>query len=150
MSDAKKYNVLVVDDEQPILDLIADVLDEAGLSVKVTDSPLEALRLAKLYSYDALVLDVYMPELPGMLLHAKLKFIDPELAKRTLFISGHFTREELRADLEKSASFLPKPFQPAGLVDKVRKLLPAKPRQLGSCLRCTVGYGQPKNEDLTP
>ena len=128
MSDSEKFHILVVDDEKPVLDLIAEILEESGLQVQTTDSPLEALRIVKLHKFDVMILDVYMPELPGMLLHAKLKFIDPELSKRTIFISGHFSREELRADMEKSAFFLPKPFQPDALVDTVRKVLPAKPR----------------------
>jgi DNA-binding NtrC family response regulator len=129
MSDSEKFHILVVDDEKPVLDLINDILEECGMLVKTTDSPLEAQRIVKLHKFDALVLDVYMPELPGMLLHAKLKFIDPELAKRTIFISGHFSREELRADMEKSAFFLPKPFQPDALEEIVRKVLPRKPRE---------------------
>ncbi len=129
MSGNDKFHVLLVDDERPVLDLMADILEEAGMRVKTTDSPLDVLRIVKLHKFDALVLDVYMPELPGMLLHAKLKLIDAELAKRTIFVSGHFSREELRADLEKSASFLAKPFQPDALLEAVRKVLPPKPRQ---------------------
>jgi DNA-binding NtrC family response regulator len=127
MSGSDKFHILVVDDEKPVLDLMADILEEAGMRVQTTDSPLEALRIIKLHKFDAMVLDVYMPDLPGMLLHAKLKLIDPDLAKRTIFVSGHFSREELRADLEKSAFFLPKPFHPSALLETVRKVLPPKP-----------------------
>jgi CheY-like chemotaxis protein len=126
---ASAFRVLVVDDEKPVLELMTDILEEADLRVQATDSPLEALRMVKLHMFDALVLDVYMPELPGMLLHAKLKFIDPELAKRTVFVSGQFSREELRNHLEKSAILLPKPFEPRTLVEAVRNILPDKPRK---------------------
>jgi CheY-like chemotaxis protein len=126
--DGRNFHVLVVDDEKPILDLVAEILAGEGWQVKAMVSPLDALRVIKLHKFDALILDVYMPELPGMLFHAKLKFLDPELARRTIFVSGHFNREELRHHLEKSTLFLSKPFEPASLVATLRKVFPDTPR----------------------
>lgn len=122
------FRVLVVDDEVPVLDLMADILRDAGLEVEAHTSPLDALRKVRVNRYDALVLDVYMPELPGMLFHAKVRVADAELAKRTVFVSGHFTRDELRRDLERSQVLLQKPFRPEELVEEVRKILPESPR----------------------
>jgi DNA-binding NtrC family response regulator len=124
----RDFQVLVVDDEKSILDLTTEILSGEGFKVKAMDSPLDALRAIKLHRFDALILDIYMPELPGLLFHAKLKFLDSELARRTIFISGHFNREELRDHIEKSALFLPKPFEPELLVAMLREVLPEKPR----------------------
>jgi CheY-like chemotaxis protein len=126
--DGRDFHVLVVDDEKPILDLVTEILNNEGWEVKATTSPLDALRIVKLHKFDALILDVYMPELPGMLFHAKLKFLDPDLARRTVFVSGHFNRDDLREHLEKSAQFLSKPFEPESLVSTLRKVLPDKVR----------------------
>lgn len=121
-----------MDDEKPILDLMTEVLGASGWKVEAFSSPLEALNRAKRNKFDALILDVYMPELPGMLFHAKLKIFDRELAGRTVFVSGHFSRDELRRDLEKSAILLPKPFSPSQLVELVGKLLPQSPRSVAA------------------
>ena len=122
------FQVLVVDDEKSILDLTSEILTAEGFKVKAMASPLDALRVIKLHRFDALILDVYMPELPGLLFHAKLKFLDSELARRTIFTSGHFNREELRDHIEKSSFFLPKPFDPDQLIEILRRVLPEKPR----------------------
>jgi CheY-like chemotaxis protein len=125
----REFQVLVVDDEQSILDLTTEVLSGEGYKVKAMASPLDALRAIKLHRFDALILDIYMPELPGLLFHAKLKFLDSELARRTIFTSGHFNREELREHIEKSTLFLPKPFVPELLVAMLREVLPEVPRR---------------------
>lgn len=131
-SGATAYRILVVDDEVTVLELMADILRDAGWSVDALVSPVDALRKAKTTRYDALVLDVYMPELPGMLFHAKLRLLDRELAERTVFVSGHFSREELKRDLERSQILLSKPFEPAELVALVGGVLPPSPRSAPS------------------
>ena len=125
-----QFRLLVVDDEDCILELVAEILGREGWTVETCSSPVKALRLARLGRYDALILDLYMPELPGMLFHAKLKVFDPELARRTLFVTGHFSREELKRDLVENAAVLMKPFKPALLVEFVSRALPAEPRRL--------------------
>jgi DNA-binding response OmpR family regulator len=126
--ERRDFNVLVVDDEKPILDLVSDIIEAEGWGVKAMCSPQDALRVVKLHKFDALLLDVYMPELPGLLFHAKLKFLDAELARRTIFMSGHFDRDDLRDHMEKSAQFLAKPFEPAAVVAALRKVIPDTPR----------------------
>ena len=122
------YQILVVDDEQAVLELMVEILETSGWTVEGHTSPVEALRRVKLKPFDALIVDLYMPGLPGMLLHAKLKVIDSELARRTMFVTGHFSREELRCDLEASATVLLKPFEPHELTQAVEQILPARPR----------------------
>lgn len=123
-----RFRLLVVDDERDVLDLMTDVLEMAGWEVTSCTSPLAAFERVKRNRFDALVLDVYMPELPGMLLHAKVKVLDRELAQRTVFVSGHFSRDELKKDLEKNAILLQKPFQPQDLVATIERVLPSSPR----------------------
>lgn len=126
------FRILVVDDEKVVLDLMADILREAGFAVDAFESPVDALEQVEKTGFDALVLDVYMPEMPGMLFHAKLKMLDGELAQRTVFTSGHFSRDELRRHVEERAVFLQKPFQPDELVETVSGVLPAAPRSVAA------------------
>jgi CheY-like chemotaxis protein len=131
--DPSDFRIIVVDDEKPVLELMADILEDRGWTVAPFESPLDALDRMKKGKYDALVLDLYMPDMPGMLLHAKLKVLDPELAKRTVFVTGHFSRDQLKRDLEESANLLMKPFMPQELVGAVSQILPEVPRQPPSC-----------------
>jgi FixJ family two-component response regulator len=91
------------------------MLEGAGWMVDGFSSGLEALQRVRRTRYDALVLDLYMPDIPGLLLHSKLKFIDRELWSRTVFVSGHFSTEDLRLSLEGTPRFVPKPFKSEAL-----------------------------------
>ena len=123
-----EFRILVVDDEISVLEVMAEMLETAGWSVEAMSNPLEAVGKVKRNRFDALVLDLYMPDLPGLLLHSKLKFIDRELWGRTIFVSGHFSSDELRRSLEGSPRFVPKPFKSEALIGTVGLALPEIPR----------------------
>jgi DNA-binding NtrC family response regulator len=127
---AAAFHLIVVDDEISVLDVMKETLEGAGWTVDAFSTPAAALRGIKRTRYDALVLDLYMPELPGLLLHSKLKFIDRELWQRTVFVSGHFSTEDLRRSMEGSARFVAKPFKPEALVEIVGQALPEVPRSV--------------------
>jgi len=132
---ANNFRILVVDDEIPVLEVIAEILEAAGWKVDAFSSPTEAIQRVKRTRYDALVLDLYMPELPGLLFHSKLKFIDRELWTRTVFVSGHFSTEDLRRSLEGTPRFVPKPFKSETLVGTVGMALPEVTRTVGEGVR---------------
>jgi CheY-like chemotaxis protein len=124
-----RYKILIVDDEKMVLEVVNEMISQEGHETTALSSPIEALQKAKRNKFDALVLDVYMPEMSGMLFHAKLKLFDPELAGRTVFISGYVSREELRQHLSHAPAFLEKPFKAKELVDALGRMLPPVPRQ---------------------
>ncbi len=127
---AKAYRILVVDDEVPVLDVMVEMLQGAGWTVDAQSSGVEAIQAIKRTRYDVLVLDLYMPDIPGLLVHSKVKFIDRELWSRTVFVSGHFSTDELRRSLEGTPRFVPKPFKSEALLETVGQALSAAPRSL--------------------
>ena len=127
--NANDFRILVVDDEIAVLEVMSEMLTTAGWSIEAVSNPVEAITKVKRNRYDALVLDLYMPDLPGLLLHSKIKFIDRELWTRTVFVSGHFSTEELRRSLEGSPRFVPKPFKSETLLGMVGLALPELPRR---------------------
>lgn len=132
---ANSFRILVVDDEVPVLEVMVEALQAAGWKVDAYSNPTEAIQRVKRTRYDALVLDLYMPEIPGLLFHSKLKFIDRELWTRTVFVSGHFSTEDLRRSLEGSPRFVPKPFKAETLVGTVGMALPEVSRTIGEGVR---------------
>jgi CheY-like chemotaxis protein len=138
-----EFHILVVDDEIPVLEVMAEMLEAAGWRVDALSNAAEALQRIKRTRYDALVLDLYMPELPGLLLHSKLKFIDRELWGRTVFVSGHFSTEDLRRSLEGSPRFVPKPFKSEALVGIVGLALPEVPRSISESVASSRPDGKP-------
>ena len=71
--------ILVVDDEQPLRDLLADVLELDGHRVIVAGNGREALAIARRDRPDLVVSDVMMPHLNGVRLCQQLK-ADPSTA----------------------------------------------------------------------
>ena len=128
----KDYRILVVDDEISVLEVMAEMLATAGWQVEALSNGIEALSRIKRTRYDALVLDLYMPDLPGLLLHSKLKFIDRELWTRTVFVSGHFSTDDLRRSLEGTPRFVAKPYKSEALVGVVGLALPEVPRSVSA------------------
>jgi DNA-binding response OmpR family regulator len=57
--------VLMVDDNQDITDLVSKFLNAKGFENVVTNDPLEGLELIKNEKYDAILLDIAMPEFCG-------------------------------------------------------------------------------------
>ena len=82
--------ILVVDDEQPIRDLLRDAITEAGWEVDTAADSAEALALVKDKLFDAVVLDFVLPDMNGVQLHSEIRRLDAELASRTLFISARW------------------------------------------------------------
>jgi CheY-like chemotaxis protein len=140
---ANDFRILVVDDEVPVLEVMAEMLEGAGWKVDAFSNPGEAIQRIKRTRYDALVLDLYMPEIPGLLFHSKLKFIDRELWSRTVFVSGHFSTDELRRSLEGTPRFVPKPFKSEALVGIVAMALPEVPRAISEGVASSPQDGTP-------
>jgi two-component system alkaline phosphatase synthesis response regulator PhoP len=62
----KRYRVMVVDDDSDILDLLEYNLEKEGYKVKTVDDSHDALRMAKKFSPDLIILDIMMPHPNGI------------------------------------------------------------------------------------
>ena len=57
--------VLLVDDEKDFLDIMAERMTARGMEVSTTDSAEDALKMVAAHSYDAVIMDLMMPEMDG-------------------------------------------------------------------------------------
>jgi CheY-like chemotaxis protein len=64
-ADASLPNVLVVDDERRIRDMLQRILTREGFGVRTANGPDEAVAALETTKFDAVVLDVRMPEPTG-------------------------------------------------------------------------------------
>jgi len=81
--------ILVVDDDVALLQALPQALYLRidGVKVDTTDSAQEALGLVQEYDYDAIVCDIKMPGMDGLVLLEKIKELRPDTP--TLLITGH-------------------------------------------------------------
>jgi CheY-like chemotaxis protein len=116
--------VLVVEDEEPILDLGKRILEHHGYLVLAARHPAEALNLAKSYPgrIDLLITDVIMPGMNGKELTEKLTIF--KTGFKSIFMSGYSNDIIARHGiLDAGVHFLQKPFSVQSLAEKVREVL---------------------------
>ena len=126
--DRRRYSVLVVDDEALFANSLRRVLASEH-DVRVTTSGREALTwLQAGERFDVILCDLMMPELTGPELHAALLQLDPEQARRMIFITGGAFSPASQAFLERITNpCFEKPCDLAALRAAVRALADSKP-----------------------
>jgi two-component system cell cycle sensor histidine kinase/response regulator CckA len=116
--------VLLVEDDEEVRSVAAEMLGKQGYTVLVARNGAEALRLAEQHAgpIPLLVTDVVMPRIGGRELAARLRELRPDI--EVLFMSGH-TEHLVMSDRQSlpSDAFLQKPFRAEVLARKVRQVL---------------------------
>lgn len=123
-ADTAAARVLVVDDEGEIADLMRAMLEGAGYEVATAESGAVALELLEMARFDAIVSDLRMPDMDGAALWRAVGTLQPQLARRMLFVTGDTLSPDARAFLESArCSALDKPFAKQDLLERVAELL---------------------------
>jgi two-component system NtrC family sensor kinase len=103
--------VLVIDDEQWILELAAEILRGEGYAVETAVGGEEAIVLLRRQPFNVIVSDWKMPGLNGMRLYEHLRATDPVMAQRMLFMTGDVVSDKFQDFLrEHELTCLSKPF----------------------------------------
>jgi two-component system OmpR family response regulator len=113
--------VLIVEDEPRLLRNLAVVLREEGYAVDTAENGIDGLYKAENYPYDAVVLDVMLPQIDGWELLARLRKSrqTPVLMLTSLDASPDRVRGlDLGAD-----DYLPKPFDLPELLARLRAVI---------------------------
>ena len=126
---APQDTILVVEDEEGIRSLITTVLQDQGYQVLAASDGIQALQgLQMLKGQCSLVItDVIMPRMKSSTFIEGVHAMRPET--KVLYMSG-YAGDTLQANgVQDDMPFLPKPFLPTTLIEKVRELLrTAQPR----------------------
>ncbi len=109
-------HVLVIDDEEPIVLLITEILAEDGHRVTQAYNGAEALDWLIKEEFDLIISDVRMPAVGGPTFFEILQTTRPDLLERVIFVTGDTVSASTRAFLEKTGRpVLAKPFEPERL-----------------------------------
>lgn len=105
-----KDRVLIVDDEWNMRNLLRIYLEQAGFGVREAASGSEALDLLRAGAFDAVVLDVMMPDMDGWQVCEELRGFS---MAPVLMLSARSDTKDIVKGLKIGADdYLPKPFQP--------------------------------------
>jgi len=102
--------VLVVDDEEDFASAIVSRLNKRGFEALAAFSGQQAIEHVKSAEYDAILLDLRMPEMDGLQILGRIRQIDPDV--RVLVLTGHGTVANGIGGMQLGAAdFLQKPVE---------------------------------------
>ena len=119
-----KETVLVVEDEEIVRQLTAEVLETLGYTVLQCRDPEEAKRVSAMHGgpIHLLLTDVVLPQMDGKSLFGFLSPLFPDM--RVLYVSGYAENAIVHHGvLDAGVKFLQKPFTVESLAKKVREVL---------------------------
>ncbi len=116
--------ILTVDDSPSVRMMVEFTLKSQGIEAIGAGNGLEALERLEEEKFDAIILDINMPEMNGLEFLEKIQEF-PEYSSIPIIM---LTTEGQEADKNKSLSlgasaYIVKPFQPTGLLNKINEVL---------------------------
>ncbi len=121
-TDGTPVRVLVVDDEPNLADLLTMALRYEGWQIRSAPDGLAAIRAAREFKPDAVVLDIMLPDLNGLEVLRRLREDSPHLP--VLFLTAKDAVEDRIAGLTAGGDdYVTKPFSLEEVVARVRGLM---------------------------
>lgn len=119
--------VLVIDDEQPIVQIVHAILSTDDYTVMSANSGARGFEMAKKFRPDLIILDRYMPDHDGLKVLQHLKK-DPHTKDiPVMMLTGENKIEEVKKSISIGASgYIIKPFKSGDFKNKIKKILDPK------------------------
>lgn len=117
--------VLVVEDDEAILDVLRRTLRQEGHEVRLVSEGGEALKAAKEFVPDLVILDLGLPDMDGMEVCEELRYMSDV---PILMLTARIETENRVAGLDAGADdYLTKPFERQELLARIRALMRRRP-----------------------
>jgi DNA-binding response OmpR family regulator len=118
-----EHRILAVDDDEAILNLMAETLRGQRFHVDIATSCHDALPLLLFRDYCSVILDLLLPDANGLSLYRQIARRKPLMKPRVIFVTGAMDKREARRFVKlMDNKVLLKPFRLDDLVDAVRDL----------------------------
>ena len=119
-STTPSIRLLLVDDEEAYVNVLANRLRKRGLDVTKTCSGAQALQAMRHKEFDVVVLDLKMEDMDGIEVLKILKRMDPVM--QVIMLTGHGSETAARQGIEYGAfDYLMKPCELDALVKKIHQ-----------------------------
>lgn len=146
---AEKPHILVIDDDERIRTLVSKYLWKHDFIASIAPNANEAKKIIQNFQFDALVVDIMMPEISGLEFTKTLREEGNTIPLILLTALGEV--DDRIIGFESGADdYLPKPFEPQELVLRLKALLRRAPskRKLGEPHKIGVWEFSPENAQL--
>jgi CheY-like chemotaxis protein len=114
--------ILIADDDRTTRFAISSMLKKAGYAVTAVTNGADALRNIQQHSFDLAFLDIWMPELTGLEVLARVQAGESH-PKIVIMTSDGTPETLLRAIREQAYEYLSKPFPPKEVVEVAKRAL---------------------------
>lgn len=124
MGDSLKWRILICDDDEALLSMVRFKLNRESIGEidKAVDGR-EAMKLIKENNYDLIITDIYMPFHSGLEIISYLR-TDRKSDAPIIVLSAEGLEETVLEAFDLGANdFISKPFSPAELLVRVKRLL---------------------------
>jgi signal transduction histidine kinase len=122
--EATRARILVIDDEPALCQIVQRLLRSDNDVVTSLNAKQALQLLSSDRSFDVILCDLMMPEMTGMEFHDELMRVAPELASRTIFLTGGAFTSKAAKFLDRVPNRrLEKPFDPTTLRATIAKLV---------------------------
>jgi two-component system, OmpR family, response regulator len=123
--ESGKRKVLIVDDDEELVELMADLFERDGrFDIRTANNGFEAGMLVKEFRPDLVVLDVMLPDINGKEVCQRVRSDLSLEAVRIICISGMVEQDKIEELREAGANdFMHKPFTVEKLLDRACELL---------------------------
>jgi len=116
--------VLVVEDEAPLRELLAEAITDEGYFVESASRGEQAIQLIEKRKFDAVISDIKMPGIGGKELYLYIQKHYPEIAEKIIFITGDVLSKDTLSFLQITNNrFIEKPFNIDDLVELLNDVL---------------------------
>lgn len=113
--------VLIADDEEDILEIVADRLEFLGFEVQTVQDGVACIEAIGRGAPDLVLLDIRMPRMDGMAVLSRLRETHPELP--VVILSASSERKVAEETLSEGAvDYLLKPFEATDLQKKIDRV----------------------------
>ncbi|MDU0460771.1 MAG: diguanylate cyclase, partial [Geobacteraceae bacterium] len=114
------YRIMIVDDDPQLADYHALILQEAGMTTKIVNDPLQVMSPLFEFKPDLILMDMYMPGCNGMELAKAIRQIGAYFSIPIVFLSSETdTEKQFHAMLTGGDEFLTKPIKAQHLISSV-------------------------------
>src|SRR6187551_597016 len=140
MGNKQMHKVLVVDDEEPILELLKYNLEKNGYEVKTAQDGARAVDIAKRFVPDLVLLDIMMPKMDGVETCRLLRDL-PELQKMfVVFLTARSEEYSEVAAFDVGADdYITKPIKPRALMSRLSALFRRDSKKSSPSSLITIG-----------
>lgn len=140
MGNKQAYKVLVVDDEEPILELLKYNLEKGGYEVRTASDGIKAVEISRKFQPDLVLLDIMMPKMDGVETCRLIRQI-PEMEKAfVVFLTARSEEYSEVAAFDVGADdYITKPIKPRALMSRLHALFRRDSKASPATSTITVG-----------